>query len=220
MMETRLSRRIGRVTMAAARLAALYGLAVVLLMVVLALWTSEWVGAVSGVVALHLWVFTILFVGAFILLATARRAGFALIWLLLVGAWVWWVWPLGRARWTSDAVFTLFVFWSVLALPFYGLGAIALHGPQLFRVGKRPVTAPVMVAAGWLLLLLTTVAVTPAEWLFTASAIDGCFGSPPQFARQLAWAILGPTPLVIGVEGVIRMWPPNPIPTASFPARK
>ena len=126
--------------------------------------------------------------GVFLLLATARRAGFALIWLLLVGAWVWWVWPLGRSRWSSDAVFTLFVFWSILALPLYGLGAIALPGPQLFRVGKRPVTAPAIVAAGWLLLLLVTVAVTPAEWLFTASAIDGSFGSPPQLALRLAWA--------------------------------
>ncbi|HEY0018247.1 MAG TPA: hypothetical protein VGC13_18170 [Longimicrobium sp.] len=218
-MEKRLS-RIGQIMMAAARLAALYALAVVLLMVVLALWTREWVGAVSGVASQHLWVFAILFAGAFVLLATARRAGFALIWVLLVGAWVWWVWPLGRSRWTSDAVFSLFVFWSILALPMYALGAIALPGPQLFRVGRWPITGPAMVAAGWLLLLFITLAVTPPEWLFTASAIDGCFGRPPQILRQLAWSILGPAPLLFGVEGAIRMRPRNPVPAASLPARK
>jgi hypothetical protein len=195
------------VVVAAARLAALYAILVVLMLVALALWTGEWIGLVSEIGQLYLVTFAFVFAVAFLLLATARRAGLVAIWLLLIGSWNWWVWPLGRSSWLPDAVFPLFILWSVVALPFYVLGSVAIPAKPLLRVGRLAVAAPMIVLGGWVMLIVLTFAVTPPEWLFYVSAIDGLFGGPPPVVLRLAPLIWWPAPIVLGAQALVHVWP-------------
>jgi hypothetical protein len=202
-MDPAVGSRARRVAVAAASLAAVYGAGVVLLLSVLTLWTGEWVGAVRDLLEVHAVLFGVLFATAFLLLAVARRAGFAALWLLFLAFWV--AWPL--TRWTPVGVLAGFVFWSVVALPFYAIGALGLPSHRVLRLGRRTLALPAVVLAVWTLLLAVTLAVTPTAYLFFASALDGSFGGPPPAVLKLARAVWGPAPVLIGLEALTRLRP-------------
>src|SRR6266516_72223 len=187
---------------AAARLALLYGLGVVLLLLALVLWTHDWVGNVRGVLQLQGLVFGTLFAAALLLLATVRRVGFATIWLLLIALWLW---PVVRNGWSPIGMLAVFVSWSVVALPFYLIGAVGFPGRRVLRLGRWTATVPALVVALWVLLLLLTLAVTPAAYLSVASAVTGSFGAPPPLVLTLAPLVLGPAPILIALEALTRL---------------
>jgi hypothetical protein len=204
-MAPRVATRALRVLAAAARLATLYGFGVLLLLSALVLWTGDWVGNIRGVLTLYGYVFGILLATAFPLLAAARRLGFAALWLLLIAVWVW---PLARHGWTPVGVLAVFVFWSVAALPFYLLGAVGFPGRRgLLRLGRWTATVPAVVLALWVLLLLFTLAVTPAHHLLVTSSILAMGLEPPSAVLKLAPVVWAPVPILIGLEALVRLWP-------------
>jgi hypothetical protein len=188
---------------AAARLACLYGLGVVLLLLALVFWTGDWIGNVRAVLQLHGLVFGSLFAASFILLATARRLGFATLWLLLIGLWLW---PVAKG-WSGISLLALFVFWSVVALPLYILGAIGFPGRRFLHLRRWTATVPALVVVLWVLLLLLTLAVTPANYLLVASAVTGSFGKPPSLVLGLVPFLWGAAPILIALEALNRLRP-------------
>jgi hypothetical protein len=195
--------RILHVIAAAARLAALYGLGILLLLSALVLWTGDWVGNARGILRLFGSVFGILFGLAFLLLAAARRLGFAALWVLLCAMWVW----LLSRGWVPVGLLAVFVFWSVMALPFYVLGAIGFPSRRVLHVGRWTTTVPVLVLVGWVLLLVITLRVTPATYLLVASSPPvGSFGELSPLLK-LGPALWAPAPILISLEALIRLWP-------------
>ena len=203
-MRSTVTKRALHVVAAAARLAALYAFGVMLLLLALILWNREWIGNMRGVLQLNGFVFGSLFAAALLLLATARRVGFAMLWVLLIGLWLWLT---GRIDWSPLFLVVVFVFWSIVALPLYLLGAVGFPGRHRLHVSRWTTTIPALVAALWVALVVFTVAVTPAPYLFVASVLDGSFGKPPAWVLTLAPVIWAPAPMLIGLEALIRLRP-------------
>jgi hypothetical protein len=114
-----------RAVAAAARLAAIYALAVFALYLPYSI-RREGVFAVSS----YLVVTTTFFAIGFGILAVARRLGFIVLWALLLLVWC------GRVIESSSSIshywaITGFVPWSIIALPLYGIVLLGVRGTTL-----------------------------------------------------------------------------------------
>lgn len=122
-----------RSILSAIRIAALYTACVALVFLLLFLSEGSEFSWWTGLGELA-WPAAICFIVAVVVLATARRAGFTAMWVLLFGLWLWLIisrHPHGPA----------FVVWSILAAPLYVMCA----------TGFRPLPMPRWVP--WLVLL-------------------------------------------------------------------
>jgi hypothetical protein len=178
---------------ASARLAALYLSGVVVLVV-----PFEWARELPAASQLRDFVtpLVIIFVIAFALLALARRAGFAALWLTLVA-----MWTSGLA--SGHSVFSIpnaFFFWSLLALPLFAIGALGTKGAPPLVATRWPMPAPWIVLAVWIVLLATAF-----HWRWVASDVH--FPDTPYeavaVAARFVWA---PAPFVIAVLEIARVW--------------
>src|SRR5688572_21167641 len=181
-----------RVILAALQLAALYAVASATCLIAV------------GVLVFHdplplaseLPYFALPLVVAFLVLAVARRAGFALLWLLLVGLWV-------RVAMLDGppglALPTLFLSWSALAAPLFAIGALGVPS-QPNRPASQRVPRPLVVSFAWALLavLALSVVYTVDSGLFFRESGRGL--------NALASLLWLPVPVAIAIVEVTRVW--------------
>ena len=138
-----------RVAAAAGQLAALYALGVVCLLGPLLLMlegpTLTALLEAASIVALPL---AVLFTFAFVILAVARRAGFGILWGVLLALWTWMAIPDGVSPWIP----TRFLGWSTLALPLFTIGALGVRAPSPARTVQRWIPRPRLTTIIWLVL--------------------------------------------------------------------
>src|SRR5687767_8586296 len=139
---------------AAARLAGLYAIGVVLLVIPLVLLPSGALPAFRdlAIVAVPA---GLLFLVAFPVLAAARRAGFVALWLLLAGLWV----LLLVAHDMPIELLIGFAAWSALAFPLHVLGALGVPSGFGLRIARVRVGVAPAVTIVWMALLIAAVTV-------------------------------------------------------------
>jgi hypothetical protein len=181
-----------RVILAAVRLAALYALGVAILIV-----------AVSAVafhdrpMASELPYFGIPLLVAFVVLAVARRAGFALLWTLLAALWVY---ILNENEFVGLAFPPMFLSWSAFAAPLFAIGALGFGTSADASPPRRRIPRPVLIAAAWGALAGVSIYLGNASWVWlsypdSAVALNG-----------LGWLFWFPAPFVIAVVELRRVW--------------
>lgn len=188
-----------RVTLAAARLAAFYVLGVAVLLPLLAAISGE--TPLSWIVDPETWVpLGVLLALAFAVLAVARRAGFVILWLLLIG-----VWALGLRYATLYAGFTgpflqSFVLWTTFALPLYTMGALGVPGYGTLPLGARRLRYGLFISVLWALQLVAAV--------YFTSRLDDVVPVPVAEGAIVAVApfVWGPMPFLIGGIELVRIW--------------
>jgi hypothetical protein len=175
-----------RVLLAATRLAALYAVGVTLLLIPLYFLLGDpFVRDWSRLIKLTTVPFAVLFAVAFVLLAVARRVGFAVLWLLQLA---WWA-VLLRITLHVDAP-SMFIVWTPFALPLYVLGALGTREAHRSAGRGWRIVASGLPVAVWIGMLLL-------GYPF------GSHGSVPDWAARLLWA---PAPFVIAVLSTAGFW--------------
>ena len=173
---------------AAARLAALYVGAVLVLAIVTAS-VMDGVSATLGSLIMLWMPVSVAFLIAFMLLAAARRTGFTVLWLVLLAIWV-----LMLRQSHGVWIGTQFLGWSLLALPLYALGVVG--APSSRRVVRS------------ISLMLTIVWITLLIGVFVLARVQ--IGVEPPSAA-LEWvlrneAVWGTLPFIVSVSEVVRLW--------------
>jgi hypothetical protein len=136
--------------------------------------------------------FAIPFVGSFGLLAIARRVGFAALWVLLAGFWVF------LLRDTSPpALAPAFLIWSILALPLWLMGQLGVARTR--TVGKLPVGAQAVGLALWAVLILAARLAVPLE-------AGELYVVPPGPPTVIVWIIWAPAPFLISAFALRHVW--------------
>ena len=141
---------------AAARLAAVYVIGVLVLLIPFMLMPYGGLPSLAGVAEVGS-LAMIPFGLVFLLLAAARRAGFVILWLLLGGLW-------GAALMAHDLPIDLliaFVGWSVLALPLHFLNALGITEAHRLRIARVRMSVPALTSILWTLVLVPALAVHP-----------------------------------------------------------
>jgi hypothetical protein len=186
-----LGRERGWITIiaAAARLAAIYAVAVLVLLIPLMVFViapgnlrevlSSPVAAAAG------------FLVGFFLLAIARLYGFALFWILLL--W-WWLTTLQASPWPLELL-PRFVVWTTFAAPLYALTAIGLGANK-----TRSSVVELLVTTG---LWATAIALALR---FSYLSIDGggLANGPYRTARLIAYSC-GALPVLLSVRELVRV---------------
>ena len=185
------------VLLAAARLAGLYAVGVALLLIPVLLFP----GGLSAlreipIVALPT---GILFVLAFLVLAVARRVGFAVLWLLLVGLWT--TVLLGHG--VAIEIVIGFVGWSALALPLHALGALGVTSGFRLTMGRLSVSLSTMVSILWAGALLPAIALLYTSPFFMHPLEEA---ASYRVASSLARFIWAPAPFVFAVVSLAHVW--------------
>jgi hypothetical protein len=194
-----------RVLKAGLVLAGVYTLAVVGLLAIVAV-LGAWDLFIEDVVSLTA-PFAILFGFAFLVLVIARRIGFLLLWLVLVGLWVWMLLVPG----VGDPFLLLtygvghpfrFVGWSVLAFPLFIISVVAGAQPSLTKVGPWHASTAFVMAVLWMVLAAAGVVLRDYghphySWGSESAAIA--------FAI-LGWLVWGVMPFLIAGLAVRAFW--------------
>ena len=188
------------VLLAAARLAALYAVAVALLLLPIFAWQGRSPHSVH-----HLMQYAIpsafVFGVAFVLLAAARRAGFVALWLLLAALWILILHDV-VAQYPSDII-TAFVGWSALAMPLAILGGLGVPRTLRIQIGRWGSSAVSVAAVLWAALLIPAVIVfvSPALPLhpLQQAALD-------RQAGEVAWFVWAPGALLISMLCLAHVW--------------
>jgi len=188
----------GRVILAAAKLALIYG---VLLLVGFTLFSTLFVVQTLRLVDLAgtLLVLAIPFGTAFLLLAIARRAGFVVLWTILLVFWGIVV-SVGAGK-IPAAIPLDFALWSVLALPLWIIGHVGLRDPSSgkLRIGPFTFSPATIVLSCWLLLLASS----RLFGLFQTSIVIVDRPHPPALALWTLWV---PAPLWISAFAIRHAW--------------
>jgi hypothetical protein len=183
---------------AAARLAGLYAIGVVLLVIPLVLLPR---GALTAFRDLAIVAVPagLLFLVAFPLLAAARRAGFAALWLLLAGLWV----LLLVAHDMPIELLIGFVAWSALAFPLHVLGALGVPSGFGLRIARVTVRVAPTVTIVWMTLLIAAVTI-----LYTTPFLLDPLSrhSAVLAAGSIAPFVWGPAPLIFATLSLGHVW--------------
>ena len=156
----------------------------------------------------------ILFGFAFIVLAFARRAGFSLLWTILVALWIWMLFGNGLTP-LSDLLAQgighpfRFAMWSVLALPLFGIGVSAAGDVLIMKLGRRRISALASLGCLWLVFIGIAFALRSY-----ADPHHGYGASWAPLATETSWvplAIVGwllwaPLPFVIAAMSMRAVW--------------
>lgn len=177
-----------RVLAAAARLAAVYVIGVLVLLIPFMLMPYGGLpslAAVADVGSLAMIPFGL----AFLLLAAARRAGFVTLWVLLGGLW-------GAVLMAHDLPIDLliaFVGWSVLALPLHFLTALGITEAPRLRVARVRVSVPALTSILWTLVLVPAIGVMYLSRRIMHPEPHAVF----LLANDIASLVWGPAPLLL-----------------------
>jgi hypothetical protein len=133
---------------AAVRLAGIYALGVVCLLTSLLLMLEGPRVSPSDTALVVALPFSVLFGFAFVILAVARRAGFGILWRLLLALWTWMMIREGPSPWIPR----LFLGWSSLALPLFTIGALGVRHSYSGQSALRWPPASRLMATIWLVL--------------------------------------------------------------------
>ena len=180
--------------LAAIRLAAFYAAGVVSLLLLLgSLLDGPPPLRVLAYVAVPFGVFFLL---AFLLLAVARRAGFAALWILLIALWVWMI---GESELSIDAS-RIFLAWSALAIPLFAIGALGTSGAQL--------TAPTLIRTPRPLPILLVWSVLAALALYATGGTMALpfYVDPDQLVYKLGRFVWLPAPFAFSAIELARVW--------------
>jgi len=182
----------GRVILAAARLALFYTAVVILEIGILqfALLSGFPTLRSIGRMALAL---SIPFIAAFVLLGLARRWGFVALWLILAGFWIYLsrhfggIWPLDP---------TLFLSWSIFALPLWIIGQAGIPSRSLtiLRVGAIRFSTSTALLVCWAALLVVP---------FFPAVIDVLYGWRIAHLSKRVWQA---APFVLSAYALWHVW--------------
>jgi hypothetical protein len=178
--------RLRRIALAAVRLAAMYAATAGLLFVLVILAMERSVGALR-VLRVSWAPVGAAFLLVLLVLAVARKIGFALLWALLFALWV-------RTLTNGGHLFlpVLFIFWTVGAAPLYALIAIALQDEAHSTRGVAGLVRRWGLIIGWAVLVVAALSAptpTSSEW-----------GLPVEWRPvQLLWASM---PLIVALSSV------------------
>ena len=179
-----------RVIPAAGTLAAFYSVFVCLLLLVMEAWGAgaRWALQTLREIAFPL---LIAFLISFAALAAARRLGFAALWTLLSGMWIWLLSELRSPLQIPHA----FVFWTVLALPLWVIGQCGIASPpfQGLPIGKVRVSFGTLAVAAWTVLVFGS-GLYGSPWSDWSYAPRGFPRDPAELAAWLIWA---PAPILL-----------------------
>lgn len=187
-----------RVLAAAARLAAVYVIGMVLLVIPFMFFPYGGLPSVADIAELG-GLAVIPFALTFTVFAAARRAGFVALWMLLGTLW-------GAVIIAHDLSIDLliaFVGWSVLALPLHFLTAIGIPGAPRLRIAGARVSVSVLTTILWTLVLVPAIAV-----MYWSSRI--MHPEPHDLfllASGIASFVWGPAPLVLVALSIAHAWP-------------
>jgi hypothetical protein len=194
MNDPRAQPRWRRVCLAAIRLAAFYAAGVVVLLLLIGtlldgpppLRVLAYVGVPFGT----------FFLLAFLLLAVARRAGFAALWILLLALWVWMI---RQSDLTINAP-RIFLAWSALAIPLFAIGAL---GTSVARAG-----APTLTRMSRPLLILSVWAALAALAVYATSGTMGVpsYVDADQLVYKLGRFVWPPAPFAFSAIELARVW--------------
>jgi hypothetical protein len=180
-----------RVILAAAKLAAIYIALVILGIVVLDVTLRAGVPPLDVIREFAIWL-SIPFACAFVLLAVARRWGFVALWVILGALWIA-IGVVARSwRWSIDFP-SLFVLWTIFALPLWIIGQAGIPLPS-----RRRISPSMVLLACWAVLLVSSRFVLPRT-------------DPPDLDPHsallfaLAW-IWAPMPLVLSAFAISHVW--------------
>jgi hypothetical protein len=188
------------VLLAAARLAALYAIAVALLVLPLFLWQRRSLHHVHHLLGYALpsaFVFGV----AFVLLAVARRAGFVALWVVLAGLWILILHGV-VAAYPSDII-SAFVGWSALAIPLAVLGGLGVPPTLRIQIGRWGGSAVSVAAVLWAALL------TPALMVFVSPALPLHplhYAALDRQVGEVAWFVWAPGALLISMLCLAHVW--------------
>jgi hypothetical protein len=136
------------------------------------------------------------FAVGFVLLALARRVGFAILWLVLLTLWVFVV----RVGMYPLIILTAFPGWTVFAVPLYVLTAVGLSVPsdQVPRRGWLRFEIPATLSVWLGAVVLCQLVAPPFKGDFM-----GPLYAPPQ--AQIAMYVCVALPFVIGTRELVRI---------------
>ena len=195
-----------RIGLAATRLAALYAAGVTTLVVATFVVLRIVDGGsrlprVAEVFYLNAIPFSFAFLSSFVVLAVARRAGFVLLWSLLLALWGYLLFVAQHSsRGVENAVVGMFA-WSVLALPLFAL--VVLGVPECGGAPRRrwwaPGPGPLL--AAWIVSIAAGIAtaMTPAYVGGQPAVLHSILN-----AVYLVWV---PVPFLVGAWSIARVWP-------------
>jgi hypothetical protein len=150
--------------------------------------------------------FAILLGVAFVVLAVARRIGFVLLWLVLVGLWVWLLVPgvsdLSTLLYSGIVHPFKFAFWSVLAAPLFIMTTVFADAGTRTRVGRWSLPPTYIIAVLWIMLvsagfILRDYGHPHFPWVSISAAIT---------LATLGWLLWAPMPAVIAAVAVRAFW--------------
>ena len=198
MVSDRLAANWRRVVLAAVRLAGLYVIGVVLMLLPFMLLPGGGIPAFRELARLAAPA-GILFAVAFLLLAIARRAGFVALWLLLAGLWT----LVLVVRELPIDVMIGFVGWTVLAFPLHVLGALGVPSALRVRLGRASLRATTAAMILWAVLLIPAVVVLYTS-SFVAHPLDEA--AAYRMAGLVAPFVWGPAPFLIAALSLAHVW--------------
>jgi len=195
-----------RVCLAAMRLAAFYAAGVVVLLLLIGtlldgpppLSVLAYVGVPFG----------IFFLLAFLLLAAARRAGFAALWILLLALWVWLI---RQSDLTVDAP-RVFLAWSALAIPLFGIGALGTFGAQADAPTLTRMPRPLLILIVWAALAALAMYATGGTMALPF------YVDPDQLVYKLGRFVWPPAPFAFSAIELARVWRATSPVTSAAPA--
>src|SRR6185437_1294371 len=141
----------------------------------------------------------VVFAFAFVVLAMARRAGFAVLWLCILGMWAW-TSLLQAKGFIGYSAPRGFVDWSLLALPLFGLGALGVPTTMQAPFVHIRVRPEAMLFIVWTLLLATAIYFDRVE-----SDVLPLRRSLTLF-HGIAPFVFGPAPVLITGLEIVRVW--------------
>ena len=183
---------------AAARLAGMYAIGVLLLMIPFMFFPYGGLPSVTDVAELGGWA-VLPFAVAFILLAAARRAGFVVLWTLLGALWT----AVLAAHDLPIDLLIAFVGWSVLALPLHFLTAIGIPAAPRRRIAGRHLNLLALTTILWTLVLVPAVAVMHWSARIMHPEPHDVF----LLAGGIASFVWGPAPLLLVALSIAHAWP-------------
>jgi hypothetical protein len=187
-----------RVFLAAARLGGLYVIGVALMLTPFMLLPGGGLPGLRDLVRLAAPA-GILFAVAFILLALARRAGFAALWVLLTGLWT----AMLIAHEMPIDIMVGFVAWSVFAVPLHVLGALGVPSSLHLRIGRWRLRAATTGTVLWLVLLIPAAALLSQNPFFVFPLELPVWYRVAGFLAPFVWA---PTPFLIASLSAAHVW--------------
>jgi hypothetical protein len=186
-----------RVLLAAARLAALYAIGVAILMVPI-IFLPGGLPTLRDLSALAVPAAT-LFLGAFLILAVARRAGFATLWALLCLLW-------GAVLFQeSISIETVgaFIVWSAFALPLHALGAFGVTSGVRVATGRVSLSLTTLALVIWMATLLPAVALLYATPFLLPPLREAAVY---RIAASVALVVWVPVPFVLAALSLRHVW--------------